>query len=193
MPDTQNTPQTETSEASLLQLEMVGQIVAAYLSNTQVAVADIPGLIQNISQSVHGLSQFGGASAQVDSAPQEPKVSIKKSITPDYLISLESGRRLKSLKRYLRTNYGLSPDEYRAKWGLAKDYPMVAPNYAKARSDLAKSMGLGTGGPGRPPKTTTATATTKATPAAKKAKRTAQTSQDANLTGTKDEKTAATA
>ncbi len=81
-----------------------------------------------------------------ETAPKEPAVPIKRSITPDYLICLEDGRKFKSLKRHLRTKYNMSPEEYRAKWGLPKDYPMVAPNYAKARSDLAKQMGLGQGG-----------------------------------------------
>ena len=79
-------------------------------------------------------------------APKDPAVPVKKSITPDFLICLEDGRKFKSLKRHLRTKYNMSPEEYRAKWGLPKDYPMVAPNYAKARSDLAKQMGLGQGG-----------------------------------------------
>jgi predicted transcriptional regulator len=82
----------------------------------------------------------------VEAAPKEPAVPVRRSITPDYLICLEDGRKFKSLKRHLRTKYNLSPEEYRAKWGLPKDYPMVAPNYAKARSDLAKQMGLGQGG-----------------------------------------------
>jgi predicted transcriptional regulator len=86
----------------------------------------------------------GGEVAEV--APKEPAVPLKRSITPDFLICLEDGRKFKSLKRHLRTKYNMSPEEYRAKWGLPKDYPMVAPNYAKARSDLAKQMGLGQGG-----------------------------------------------
>ena len=86
-----------------------------------------------------------GADA-VEAAPKEPAVPVRRSITADFLICLEDGRKFKSLKRHLRTKYNLSPEDYRAKWGLAKDYPMVAPNYAKARSDLAKQMGLGQGG-----------------------------------------------
>ena len=88
--------------------------------------------------------QSGAEAAQ--EAPKEPAVPLKKSITPDFLVCLEDGRKFKSLKRHLRTKYNMSPEEYRSKWGLAKDYPMVAPNYAKARSDLAKQMGLGQGG-----------------------------------------------
>ena len=84
----------------------------------------------------------------LDSTPKEPAVPVKRSITPDFLICLEDGRKFKSLKRHLRTKYNLSPEDYRAKWGLPKDYPMVAPNYARARSDLAKQMGLGQGGRG---------------------------------------------
>ncbi|HEY4587068.1 MAG TPA: MucR family transcriptional regulator, partial [Brevundimonas sp.] len=82
----------------------------------------------------------------VEAAPKEPAVPIRRSITPDHLVCLEDGRKFKSLKRHLRTKYNMSPEEYRAKWGLPKDYPMVAPNYAKARSELAKQMGLGQGG-----------------------------------------------
>ena len=82
----------------------------------------------------------------MEAAPKEPAVPVKRSITPDCLVCLEDGRKFKSLKRHLRTKYNMSPEDYRAKWGLAKDYPMVAPNYARARSDLAKQMGLGQGG-----------------------------------------------
>jgi predicted transcriptional regulator len=92
------------------------------------------------------LSGVSSGAEAAEAAPKEPAVPIRRSITPDYLVCLEDGRKFKSLKRHLRTKYNMSPEEYRAKWGLAKDYPMVAPNYAKARSDLAKQMGLGQGG-----------------------------------------------
>ena len=124
-------------------IEMTADIVSAYVGNNSVSTADLPALIQSIHRALTGIS--AGAEV-VEPAPKEPAVPLKKSITPDYLICLEDGRKFKSLKRHLRTKYNMSPDEYRAKWNLAKDYPMVAPNYAKARSDLAKQMGLGQGG-----------------------------------------------
>ena len=122
---------------------MTTDIVAAYVGNNTVTAADLPNLIQSVFRSLSGVAS--GADA-VEAAPKEPAVSLKRSITPDYLICLEDGRKFKSLKRHLRTKYNLSPEDYRAKWGLPKDYPMVAPNYAQARSDLAKQMGLGQGG-----------------------------------------------
>ena len=124
-------------------LEMTADIVSAYVGNNSVSAQELPALIN----SVHGaLTQASTGGAEAQAEPQEPAVSIRKSITPDYLICLDDGRKFKSLKRHLRTKYDMSPDEYRTKWGLPKDYPMVAPNYAKARSDLAKQMGLGQGG-----------------------------------------------
>ena len=124
-------------------LEMTADIVSAYVGNNEVAAADLPGLIQNIHAS---LTKASGGAAEPEPEVREPAVPIRKSISPDFLICLEDGRKFKSLKRHLRTKYDMSPEDYRAKWGLAKDYPMVAPNYAKARSDLAKQMGLGQGG-----------------------------------------------
>lgn len=124
-------------------LEMTADIVSAYVGNNNVQVTEVPGLISSIHAA---LSQISTGVVEVEPEVKEPAVSIRKSITPDYLICLEDGRKFKSLKRHLRTKYNISPEEYRAKWGLAKDYPMVAPNYAKARSDLAKQMGLGQGG-----------------------------------------------
>ncbi len=123
--------------------EMTAEIVSAYVSNNAIATADIPNLIQSVYRA---LSSVTTSAEAVEAAPREPAVPVRRSITPDFLICLEDGRKFKSLKRHLRTKYNMSPDEYRAKWGLAKDYPMVAPNYAKARSDLAKQMGLGQGG-----------------------------------------------
>jgi predicted transcriptional regulator len=117
--------------------------VSAYVGNNSVSATDLPSLIQSIHRALAGVST--GAET-VEVAPKEPAVPLKRSITPDYLICLEDGRKFKSLKRHLRTKYNLSPEDYRSKWGLPKDYPMVAPNYAKARSDLAKQMGLGQGG-----------------------------------------------
>lgn len=124
-------------------IEMTTDIVSAYLSNNTVAAAELPNLIQSVHRALSTVSSGGEPAAP---APKEPAVPVKKSITPDYLVCLEDGRKFKSLKRHLRTKYNMSPEEYRAKWNLPKDYPMVAPNYAKARSDLAKQMGLGQGG-----------------------------------------------
>jgi predicted transcriptional regulator len=124
-------------------IEMTTDIVSAYIGNNAIAAADLPSLIQSVHRA---LAEISSGEVATSSEPQEPAVSVKKSITPDFLICLEDGRKFKSLKRHLRTKYDMSPDEYRAKWGLPRDYPMVAPNYAKARSELAKQMGLGQGG-----------------------------------------------
>jgi predicted transcriptional regulator len=124
-------------------IDMTAEIVASYVASNNVAAADVAGLIHSVHRA---LSTVSGVGEPEPEAPKEPAVPIKKSLTPDYLICLEDGRRFKSLKRHLRTKYDMSPEQYRAKWGLAKDYPMVAPNYAQARSNLAKQMGLGQGG-----------------------------------------------
>jgi predicted transcriptional regulator len=124
-------------------IEMTADIVSAYVGNNSVSAAELPNLIQSVHRALSGIT---GASEAAPEPLKEPAVSVRKSITPDFLICLEDGRKFKSLKRHLRTKYNMSPEDYRAKWGLAKDYPMVAPNYAKARSDLAKQMGLGQGG-----------------------------------------------
>ena len=124
-------------------IEMTADIVSAYVGNNSVVAGDRPALIQSVHRA---LSTVSGAPEAVEVAPKEPAVPVKRSITPDYLICLEDGRKFKSLKRHLRTKYNMSPEDYRAKWALPKDYPMVAPNYARARSDLAKQMGLGQGG-----------------------------------------------
>lgn len=124
-------------------VELTADIVSAYVGNNSVSAAELPGLIKSIHDAISGISN-GRAEEPV--APQAPAVSVRKSLNPDFLICLEDGRRFKSLKRHLRTKYNMSPEDYRAKWGLPKDYPMVAPNYAAARSALAKSMGLGQGG-----------------------------------------------
>jgi len=121
-------------------IELTADVVSAYVSNNPVPVAELPSLISNVHSA---LQQQTAAPAQEASEPQKPAVPIKKSVTPDYIICLEDGKQFKSLKRHLSTHHGLSPDEYRAKWGLPADYPLVAPNYAAARSALAKSMGLG--------------------------------------------------
>jgi predicted transcriptional regulator len=124
-------------------IEMTAEIVAAYVENNTISTSDLPGLIQSVHRALSGIST---GTETVEVAPKEPAVPVRRSITPDHLVCLEDGRKFKSLKRHLRTKYNMSPEDYRAKWGLAKDYPMVAPNYAKARSELAKQMGLGQGG-----------------------------------------------
>ena len=121
-------------------LTLTADIVAAHVSNNSVAVNDLPNLIQNVHAALSGIS---GTSAAAEPKP-EPKVSIRSSIKPDYIVCLEDGKKLKMLKRHLMTHYNLTPDQYRQKWGLAADYPMVAPNYAEQRRTLAKSIGLGT-------------------------------------------------
>ena len=121
-------------------IELTASIVSAYVSNNAVASSDIPGLINQVHTALLRVST-GTSDAQPE--PLKPAVSIKKSITPDYLVCLEDGKKFKSLKRHLRTQYNMTPEQYRDKWSLAPDYPMVAPNYAQARSQLAKQMGLG--------------------------------------------------
>jgi len=130
-------------EASLEKNELVeltAEIVSAYVSNNTVIAADLPGVIHNVFDA---LSRASSVSGQTVREELKPAVPVKKSVTPEYIICLEDGKKFKSLKRHLRTHYDLSPEEYREKWGLPHDYPMVAPNYAAARSDLAKRMGLG--------------------------------------------------
>jgi predicted transcriptional regulator len=121
-------------------MEMTAQITSAYLSRNQVPQSDVGGLVKSVHAALEGIST-GEAEKPVGNTI--PAVPIKKSITDAYIICLEDGKRLKMLKRYLRTHYDLSPEQYRAKWNLPHDYPMVAPDYAKQRSDFAKSIGLG--------------------------------------------------
>ena len=122
-------------------LELAAQIVAAYVGNNSVPQADIPKLISDIYRSLEGIA--AGEAPKPPVAELKPAVNARKSITPDFLVCLEDGKKFKSLKRHLRSHYNLSPEQYREKWGLPADYPMVAPNYATARSSLAKRMGLG--------------------------------------------------
>ena len=138
---------------------LTADIVSSYVAANQLSPDQIPELIRTTYSALSDVAS-GRTAAVTETAKLIPAVSIKKSITPDYLISLEDGRQYKSLKRHLRTAYNMTPEEYRAKWGLPKDYPMVAPNYAASRSEMAKSMGLGRGGAqmsagrgGRPRKT----------------------------------------
>jgi predicted transcriptional regulator len=128
----------EGAEDTLLTL--TADIVAAHVSNNSVAVNDLPNLIQNVHSALQTISSSGAA----PEAKPEPKVSIRSSVKPDYIVCLEDGKKQKMLKRHLMTNHGMTPDEYRQKWGLGADYPMVAPNYAEQRRTLAKSIGLGT-------------------------------------------------
>jgi predicted transcriptional regulator len=121
-------------------VELTANIVSAYLSNNPTPASDIPGLISQVHAA---LLRVSSGRTDTPSEPAKPAVSTKKSITPEYLVCLEDGKRFKSLKRHLRTQYNMTPEQYRDKWGLPADYPMVAPNYAVARSQLAKKMGLG--------------------------------------------------
>ena len=122
-------------------VELTAQIVSAYVGKNSVPVSDLPALIGEVHDALNRASNRGPAP---DREEAKPAISVKKSVTPDYIVCLEDGKKFKSLKRHLRTHYKLSPDEYRAKWNLPHDYPMVAPRYAEARSQLAKKMGLGT-------------------------------------------------
>ncbi len=129
---------SETSTKSFV--DLTASIVSAYVSNNTTTAAEIPALISQIHAA---LLRVSTGSTETAIEPVKPAVSVKKSMTPDYLVCLEDGKRFKSLKRHLRTQYNMTPDQYREKWGLPADYPMVAPNYAVARSQLAKKMGLG--------------------------------------------------
>lgn len=121
-------------------IELTAGIVSAYVSNNPVGTAEIPALINQVHAA---LMRVSAGQAELPAEPLKPAISVKKSITPDHIVCLEDGKKFKSLKRHLRTQYGLSPEQYREKWGLPADYPMVAPRYAEARSQLAKQMGLG--------------------------------------------------
>lgn len=131
---------SDTNAQDEVLITLTSDIVAAHVSNNSVAVSDLPVLIQNVYGALSGLRQ--------DVAPVQPKpepaVSIRSSVKPDYIVCLEDGKKLKMLKRHLMTHYQMTPDDYRAKWGLPADYPMVAPNYAEQRRSLAKKIGLGT-------------------------------------------------
>ena len=130
-------------------VQLTADIVSAYVSNNKIGSAELSKLIGD----VHGALQRAPAGQPTpEPSPREPAVSVRRSVTPDYIVCLEDGRKFKSLKRHLQGEHGLSPDEYRSRWGLPREYPMVAPNYARARSDLAKNMGLGRkGGDGASP------------------------------------------
>jgi predicted transcriptional regulator len=129
-----------TDSAGKTFIDLTATIVAAYVGNNPTPTAELPGLISQIHAA---LVRVSAGRVEPPPEPAKPAVSLKKSVTSDYLVCLEDGKRFKSLKRHLRTQYNMTPEQYREKWGLAPDYPMVAPNYAVARSQLAKKMGLG--------------------------------------------------
>ncbi|MBU0555609.1 MAG: MucR family transcriptional regulator [Alphaproteobacteria bacterium] len=131
---------SDTNPQDEVLITLTSDIVAAHVSNNSVAVSDLPTLIQNVYGALAGLQQ----EVAPPQPKQEPAVSIRASIKPDYIVCLEDGKKLKMLKRHLMTHYQMTPDDYRAKWGLPADYPMVAPNYAEQRRTLAKKIGLGT-------------------------------------------------
>jgi predicted transcriptional regulator len=131
---------TDNEGAEDTLLTLTADIVAAHVSNNSVAVNDLPNLIQNVHSALAVISK----TAVAPEPRPEPKVSIRSSVKPDYVVCLEDGKKLKMLKRHLMTHYNMTPDQYRQKWGLSPDYPMVAPNYAEQRRKLAKSIGLGT-------------------------------------------------
>lgn len=128
-----------TTKPSETLMTMTSDIVAAYVSNNGVAVNDVANVITSVYEALASL----GDPVEEEVVKPQPAVSVRASVKPDYLVCLEDGKQLTMLKRYLRTNYHMSPDEYRARWGLPADYPMVAPNYAEKRRDLAKKIGLG--------------------------------------------------
>jgi len=129
-----------TARGGEMLIELTAEVVAAYVSNNPVQVGDLPNLIADVHAA---LSRVGTSAEPVQLDKPKPAINPKKSVHDDYIICLEDGKKFKSLKRHLMTHYGMSPDQYREKWGLDPSYPMVAPNYAAARSQLAKEMGLG--------------------------------------------------
>ncbi len=131
---------TERNE-SLDIIELVAEVVAAYVSNNEMEAAELPTFIQHVHRS---LCNVGSSRSYMLQDRTDPVVPIEESVQPDYIVCLEDGRRLKMLKRHLKTAYNMTPDQYRERWGLGSDYPMVAPNYAKRRSALAKDIGFGT-------------------------------------------------
>lgn len=130
---------TEASETENTLITLTADIVAAHVTNNSVAVADLPALIRNVHEALSGLGQ----ERPVSETKLEPAVSIRTSVKPDYIVCLEDGKKLKMLKRHLMAHYQMTPDQYRTKWGLPRDYPMVAPSYAEQRRSLAKKIGLG--------------------------------------------------
>ena len=147
MNETKSSASADTTEI----LRLATEIVAAYVSNNAISAAELPGMIRTVHSTLSNLDQ-NSPDRETDLTPAVP---VKKSVTADYIVCLEDGKKLKMLMRYLRSQYGMTPEEYRARWGLPHDYPMVAPNYAAQRSKLAKQIGLGRVGaatPGKPRK-----------------------------------------
>ncbi len=130
---------TEEKDESLDSMALVSEIVAAYVSNHTMEPSELPEFIKLVHKSLHNI----GVRKSSLGAPGIPAVPIDESINPDYIVCLEDGRRLKMLKRHLKTAYGMAPEQYKERWGLSPDYPMVAPNYAKKRTEIAKGIGLG--------------------------------------------------
>lgn len=128
-----------TEDNNEMLISLTSEIVAAHVSNNDVAVADVPTLIRNVHEALAGL----GEPIEPEEVPLEPAVAIRSSVKPDYIVCLEDGKKLKMLKRYLKTRYNMTPEQYRERWNLPSDYPMVAPNYAEKRRSLAKEIGLG--------------------------------------------------
>lgn len=149
----------EAADETANAVELTTEIVSAYVGRNSVAASDLPELIRTIHATLAEIASGKAAAAAAE--PLTPAVPIRRSVTPDYIISLEDGSKYKSLKRHLATKYGMTPDDYRAKWGLPKDYPMVAPNYAAERSALAVAAGLGQGGRKSPAKASAAKAPAK--------------------------------
>jgi predicted transcriptional regulator len=145
-------------EEQLSRLELTASIVSAYVAKNSVPMANLADLVSSVHTALHKL----GPTAEPELVQAVPAVPVKKSVTPDYIISLEDGRKFKSLKRHLSTHYGMTPEQYRSKWNLPSDYPMVAPNYAATRSALAKTMGLGRKADGTAPAAPKAVAEAKA-------------------------------
>ena len=135
-------------EAKEIRVELAAEIVAAYVSHNPVSARELPGLIRETYVALAGAAQVGSAS-EASSEPQKPAIAVKKSVAPDHITCLEDGKQFKSLKRHLHSEHGLTPEQYRAKWGLPKDYPMVAPNYSEARAMMARDIGLGQKGRGQ--------------------------------------------
>ena len=127
------------ADTNVMLISLTSDIVAAHVSNNDVSVADVPALISNVYGALAGLGQV----VVVEEKRPEPAVTVRASIKPDYIVCLEDGKKLKMLKRHLMTHYNLTPEQYRARWNLPSDYPMVAPNYAEKRRELAKKIGLG--------------------------------------------------
>lgn len=140
------TEQLDHDPADNALMRMTATIVSAYVSKNVLPAQQVPEVINTVFASLTGLN---GAPLEIPAEPSKPAVPIRRSVTPEYIVCLEDGKKLKMLKRHLRSTYNMTPDEYRAKWGLPPDYPMVAPNYAAQRSEFAKKIGLGRS-PGRP-------------------------------------------